>query len=59
MRFKLEFEDLPNKEPFWFDTRSDLNSFVKFIKGCPVDDGPVKLKITEFGTKKVEHKVLK
>jgi len=53
-RFKLEWLDLPGREPSWFDTREELDAHVRFIKSCPVDDGPVRLRVTEFSPAKVE-----
>lgn len=48
-RFKLEIMNLPNADATWFDTREELDSHVKFLQECPVDDGPIRLKITEYG----------
>ena len=53
-RFKVEYVNLPDSEPLWFDTRDEVDSLVRFTKSCPVDDGPVKLRITEFAQVKVE-----
>jgi hypothetical protein len=53
-RFKLEFLDLPDSDPVWFDTREDLDSTVELLRGCPIDDGPVRLRITEYAEHKVE-----
>ena len=55
-RFKVEFVGMPAK-PFWFDTRKEVDEFIRFNKGCPVDDVPggiVKLKVTEFTATKTE-----
>lgn len=48
-RFKLEFVDLPGAEPLWFETREDLDQTVTLLMGCPIDDGPLRLRVTEFG----------
>jgi hypothetical protein len=53
-RFKLEFRDLPGSEPMWFDTREELDATVDFLRACPVDDGPVRLRITELGVLRTE-----
>jgi len=54
-RYKLEFVDLPNSEPEWFDSKEDLDATVAFLKSCPCDDGEVHLRITEYGAMKVEE----
>ena len=54
-RFKLEFTDLPKKEPFWFDTQEELDAMTQFLESCPID-GPLELKITEYGESKVVKK---
>jgi hypothetical protein len=54
-RFKVEFLSVPNAEPLWFDTREELDRSVAFMKSCPVDDGPLRLRITEYGVTKTEE----
>jgi hypothetical protein len=53
-RFKLEFVDLPGSEPEWFDSEEDLEATVEFLKSCPVDDGPVRLKVTRYDESEVK-----
>jgi hypothetical protein len=54
-RFKLEWIDLPGTEPFWFNTREELEEHVRFLKSVPLDDGPIRLRITEYGVTRVEE----
>jgi len=51
-RFKVEFVDLPNADPFWFDTQKEVDDWVRFLKDCPVDDGPTRVRVTEFSVTK-------
>ncbi len=53
-RFKLEFLDLPDSDPVWFDTREDLDSTLALLKGCPIDDGPVRLRVTDYEAVRTE-----
>ena len=53
-RFKLEMLGVPGAEPMWFDSRKELDAMVVFMKGCPVSDGPVLLRVTEFSQTKTE-----
>jgi len=46
-RFLLAFIDFPEHEPMRFDTRKEADAWVSFLKNCPVDDGPVRLRLTE------------
>lgn len=52
-RFKVEYVDRDD-DPFWFDTRKEVEDFIQLHRGCPVDSGPVKFRITEFAQTKVE-----
>jgi hypothetical protein len=55
-RFKVEFVGI-NSAPFWFDTRKQVDDFIRFNQDCHVDDVPggrVKLKITEYHAVKTE-----
>lgn len=54
-RFKLEFVDLPDKDPLWFDDQESLDAMIEFTLSCPVDDGPVRLRVTEMSEQKVEY----
>jgi hypothetical protein len=53
-RYKLEMLGVPGAEPMWFDSRKELVATVVFMKDCPVDDGPIRLQVTEFSQTKVE-----
>lgn len=49
-RFKLEWVDPSHPEgTLWFDTREALDAALALIRGCQVDDGPVRLRVTEYG----------
>jgi hypothetical protein len=54
-RIKVEWLNLPNSEPAWFDTEEELQSHLELIRGCPVDDGPIRLRITRFATASIER----
>lgn len=51
---RFKWVDCPDQEPSWFDTREELDRWVEFLKACPVDDGPLRLRITEFSATKTE-----
>ena len=50
MSFRVEFVGVtpkPGDRPLEFETQAELDQWLTFIRGCPVDDGPVQLRITE------------
>lgn len=47
--FLLEFLDDPAPEAIRFDTEEDLNATLNLLRGCPVDDGPVRIRVTRLG----------
>lgn len=47
-RFVLAFIDFPDNEPMRFSTRKEADAWVSFLKNTPVDDGPVRLRLTEI-----------
>ena len=51
-RVKVEWEDLPGAEPFWFDSEKEAEEWVEFLKSFPLDDGPARFKITVYGKTK-------
>ena len=53
-RYKLDFLNLPGTEPIWFDNREELDLHVELLTSCPVDDGPVLLRIIEYNPGKME-----
>ena len=53
-RWSVEFVGLLNSEPMWFDDEQEKDRFIQFIQSAPVDDGPVKLRVTEYGEVKSE-----
>ena len=56
-RWKVEFVGDTVFRPFWFDTREEVDEFIRFNKGIHVDDVPgnrVKLRITEYVETKTE-----
>jgi hypothetical protein len=55
-RFKVEFVGIED-QPFWFDTHEEVDEFIRFTKGCYVEDVPgnqVQLKVTEYNVVKME-----
>jgi hypothetical protein len=53
-RFKLEYLNRPNAEPLWFDTKREMDQMVELIRGCPVDDGTIRLRCTTFEAVHIE-----
>lgn len=51
-RYKLEIV-APNGHVYlvgWFGNKNDVYSRVKFIRRCPIDNGPIKLQMTEYNS---------
>ena len=53
-RYLLEYVDKPEAESLWFDSKFDLDRVLDLIRGCPVDDGPIKLRVTTFEATYIE-----
>lgn len=55
MPFRLEFLTHPTQGPVEFETRADLDATLMLIRGCPITDGPVRLRVTELREVSSEH----
>ena len=65
-RFKLEIVHTVSNEDTgvkktrttlvgWYDSREELNKSVTFMRGCPLNDGVVNFRVSEYGdTPRVE-----
>jgi hypothetical protein len=53
-RFKLEYLDRPDAKPLWFNTKREMDQMVDLIRGCPVEDGPIRLRLTTFEAVHIE-----
>jgi len=55
-RFKVEYLGKHSHlKPDWYETKEDLEASLEFMKSCPIDDGPVEVRITEFSPTSVRR----